>query len=192
MDDQETTENSDGVGMRFRLLGFLSLIFFLTHLHYYWRHGGVGHMLWMCNIASLLLGLGILFAIPLLIRVAVIWLIPGLPLWFWFVVLQGGWLLTSSLSHVGGLIVGLIAINRVKASRWTWIHASLWYVAVQQLCRMITPPELNVNVAHRPYEGFGGLFSRYWEYWLVTTLMVIAGLWLLGTAMMKLAPPSET
>jgi hypothetical protein len=191
MDDRNSEPSHAVLTTRLRLLGFLPLIFFLAHFHHYGRQGGVGHMLWMCNIAALLLGLGILLAVPLMVRVAVIWLIPGLVLWLWFVVLQGGFLVTSLFSHVGGLVVGLVAINRVRTSRWTWLHASLWYLAVQQVCRMVTPPDLNVNVAHRPYEGFGELFASYWQYWLVTTLMVVAGLWALGWAMMKFAPPDR-
>ena len=43
------------------------------------------------------------------IAVGVFWLIPGLPLWIWFTVMKGGWLFTSSLSHLGGLLIGVTA-----------------------------------------------------------------------------------
>lgn len=145
-------------------------------------------MLWMCNLATAVLGIGMIVGFSPLIRLAVIWLIPGLALWFWFVVMEGGWLWTSFFSHVGGLLIGLFAMREVRGGRWTWLYASIWYLVVQQLCRMITDPELNVNVAHRPFEDFAEMFGSYREYWILTTLLVVVGSWLLGMAMMELFP----
>lgn len=176
----------DRHGIRVRLLGLVPIGFFLAHFYYYWTHGGVGHMLWMCNLATAVLGIGMIVGFAPLIRLAVIWLIPGLGLWFWFVVMEGGWLWTSFFSHVGGLSIGLLALREVGAGRWTWLYSTIWYVAVQQLCRMVTDPELNVNVAHRPYEGFEGMAYR--EYWILTTLLVVVGAWLTGMTLLKLFP----
>src|SRR4030095_15359618 len=61
-----------------RLLGFFPLFFFLAQAIHYWRISELGHMLWMCNIGNLLLAIGLFLNRPLLTRVAVIWLIPGL------------------------------------------------------------------------------------------------------------------
>jgi hypothetical protein len=44
----------------------------------------------MCNIGNLVLASGLFLARPLLIRVALIWLLPSLPIWLWFVV-RPGW-----------------------------------------------------------------------------------------------------
>jgi hypothetical protein len=173
-----------------RLLGLLPLLFFLAHGYYYWTHGGLPHMLWMCNVANLLLGLSLLFGFAEGIRVAVLWLIPGLPLWVWFVVIvDNGWLLTSTFSHVGGLAVGLWAFHRVRAAGPTWMYATAWYLGVQQLCRVFTPPDLNVNVSHRIYQGYETMFAAYWQYWAATTAMVASGLFLLGLVTRRLFPP---
>lgn len=172
-----------------RLVGFLPLSFFLIHSFYYLRHGGLSHMLWMCNIGNLLLGLGLLFDQPTLIRVAVFWLIPGLPLWIWFMAIRGGWLLTSSLAHVGGLIVGLFALTKVRTGRHTWLYATAWFLMIQQVCRLMTPAELNVNVAHRIFSGWETVFSTYGQFWIATTLAVVCGSWLLGFILLKLLPP---
>ncbi|HXG64369.1 MAG TPA: hypothetical protein VNO70_04630 [Blastocatellia bacterium] len=180
------------MAIRFRLLGILPLIFFFFHALFYWRHGGLAHLLWMCNTGNLLLSGGLLFGSPLLIRVAGIWLIPGLLLWGWFVVMQGGWLLTSGFAHIGGLAVGLLAMSRVRADNSTWLYALGWYLLLQQVSRMVTAPELNVNVAHRIYDGWEQTFRGYWEFWLATTVTVAVGLWLLGALLLELWPPRRT
>jgi len=148
-------------------------------------------MLWMCNIGNLSLAIGLFLAWPLLIRVAVIWLLPGLPVWLWFVVRPGWWIFTSFLAHAGGLIVGLIAIQRIRASRWMWLQALVWYLFVQEICRLFTPAELNVNTANLIYLGFDTWFSTYWQFWIVGTIVVAFGLWVIGFALMKLFSPDE-
>jgi len=177
--------------VRFRLLGLLPLIFFMLHARYYLEVGGLSHMLWMCNIGNLALAIGLFVAWPLLIRLAVIWLLPGLPIWLLFVVRPGVWIPTSFLAHAGGLVVALIAIQKVRASRWTWIHALVWYLFVQQICRMFTPPTLNVNVAHLIYGGFETAFRSYLQFWIAGTLVVAFGLWLIGFALVRLFPPDR-
>lgn len=190
---QATEASFDGVSDRdagrIRWLGLLPLVFFSVHTLYYLHHGGVSHMLWMCNIGNLVLGLGLLLDWPALIRMSVFWLIPGLPLWIWFMVMKGGWLLTSMFSHVGGLAVGLIGLRRVRADRWAWLHAFAWYLFVQQVCRMFTPPELNVNIAHRIYDRWENVFGTYGQFWLATTLVAGIGLWTMGLLLQRLLPP---
>jgi hypothetical protein len=175
----------------FRLLGLLPLIFFILHARYYLAVGGLSHMLWMCNIGNLVLAIGLFLGWPLLIRLAVIWLLPGVPIWLLFVVKPGVWIPTSFLAHAGGLVVGLIAIRNVRASRWTWIHALVWYLFVQEICRIFTPPMLNVNVAHLIYPGFEAAFRSYWQFWIVGTLVVGVGLWIIGFALLKLFPAGQ-
>lgn len=175
----------------YRWLGLLPLMFFLAHAYYYWTHGGIPHLLWMCNVSNLVLAAGLLFGNGLLIRVAVIWLIPGVPIWVWFVVMRGGWLWTSLFNHVGGLAIALIALRRVRAGRRTWIHAVTWYFTMQLISRLTTPAELNVNISHKVYEGFETWFSEYWQYWLATTSLVVVGAWLLGAFLFKIFPPAE-
>jgi len=177
--------------VRFRLLGLLPLIFFGLHARYYLEVGGLSHMLWMCNIGNLMLAIGLLLAWPPVIRLAVIWLLPGLPIWLLFVVTPGVWIPTSFVAHAGGLVVGLIAIQKVRAGRWTWFHALVWYLFVQEICRLFTPPGLNVNVAHLIYPGFETTFSAYRQFWIVGTLVVGVGLWIIGFALLKLFPPGR-
>ena len=158
-------------------------------------------MLWMCNIGNLLLALGLFFEQTLLIRVAVIWTVPGVAVWFVYVVPTWGTLLTgkfsytelfgvvsSTLAHIGGFCVGMGVIRRVKIDNWAWSYALLWYFFMQLLSRLVTPAALNVNVAHRIQAGWEQTFSSYWKFWFVLTALVSVCLWTLGLLLARLWP----
>src|SRR5215203_4951088 len=150
---------------RMRLLGLLPLIFFLAQGVHYWRINQLGHMLWMCNAGNLLLALGLFLEKPLVIRFSALWMIPGLFVWILYVVLAWGVFLTSTLAHVGGLIVAMIAISKIRMDRTAWRWAFGWYLMVQLASRFVTPAELNVNVAHAVQAGWEGTFNSYWTFW---------------------------
>ena len=65
-----------------RLLGLLPLAFFFGQVIHYWRFGGLGNLLWMCNVGNLLLAIGLFLDHRELIRAAAIWTIPGLVVGF--------------------------------------------------------------------------------------------------------------
>jgi hypothetical protein len=176
------------LNIRFRLLGILPLFFFLAQAIHYWRFGGFGNMLWMCNIGNLALAIGILLDQRNMIRLAAIWTIPGLFIWFWYVVVKGEVFFSSTLAHVGGLIVAMVALSRVRVDRWAWLYAFGWYLALQIAARLVTLPELNVNAAHSVYAGWDQTFNGYGKFWLVMTALVAFGLWLLGLVLGKLWP----
>lgn len=174
-----------------RRLGLLPLSFFLIHAYYYYSHGGLIQMLWMCNLGNLVLAAGLLLGFPEVIRVGVFWLIPGLPLWIWFIVMKGGWLLTSGVSHFGGLSVGLIGLRRVRANTRTWFYAFLWFMLARQICAVVTQPEPNVNLAHRVFPGWESQFGEFWKFWMATTILAAAGCWILGKILLMIFPMPE-
>src|SRR6185369_15243089 len=102
---------------KLRLLGALPLLFFLAQVVHYWRQRELGHMLWMCNIGNLLLAIGLFLEKPQIVRLAAIWTIPGLVVWFLYVVLVWTVFLSSFLAHVGGLVVAMIALSRYGMDR---------------------------------------------------------------------------
>lgn len=174
--------------LRFRLLGVLPLAFFLAQAVHYWRLGQLGHMLWMCNIGNLVLAIGLFLGQPVLIRVAAIWSIPGVVIWFRYVVMEWGFFGSSTSAHVGGLIVGLVALKKVRVDRAAWLYCFGWFLILQLVSRWATPAELNVNAAHTIYQGWQQIFRAYWQFWLVMTLLTVVALWLLGLALNKLWP----
>ena len=165
---------------RFRLWGFLPLTFFVLQVLHYWRYGGLGNLAWMCNVGNLLLAVGIFFNHRELIRAAAIWTVPGLGIWFWYVWLNGSTAFSSTLAHVGGIIVGLLVLRRVRMDRIAWVYAFVWYLFMQIVSRAITSPDLNVNVAYRIQTGWESAFGSFWKFWLLMTLAVGVFLWAIG------------
>ena len=162
-------------------------------------------MLWMCNIGNLLLALGLFFEQVLLIRVAVIWMVPGVGVWFVYVVPTWGKLLTggfsytelfgvvsSTLAHIGGFCAGIGVIRRVRMDRRAWFYAFIWYFLVQLMSRLVTPAALNVNVAHNIQAGWEHTFSSYLKFWFVLTTLVGICLWALGLLLGMLWPATPT
>jgi hypothetical protein len=161
-------------------------------------------MLWMCNIGNLLLAVGLFMEEAILIRVAVIWMVPGVVVWFLYVVPTWGMLLTgklsfgqlfgvlsSTLAHIGGISVGLVVLRRVGMDGRAWFYAYIWYFVVQLLSRILTPASMNVNLSHRIQEGWEQMFSSYWRFWLLLTVLVGLCLWILGYLLKLLWPASE-
>ena len=173
---------------RLRLLGLLPLFFFLAQGVHYWRIDQLGHMLWMCNIGNLILAMGLFLEKPLLVRLSAIWTIPGLLVWFLYVVLAWGVFLTSTLAHVGGIIVAMFALSKYRMDKTAWRWAFGWYLVLQLLSRFITPPELNVNLAHAIQPGWEQAFQSYWIFWLTLTLVAIVVLWLSGLLLWSIWP----
>jgi hypothetical protein len=174
-----------------RLLGLIPLIFFLAQGVHYWRIDQLGHLLWMCNVGNLLLAMGLFLEKPLVVRLSAIWMIPGLVVWFIYVVLSWGVFLTSTLAHVGGLIVAMFALTSYRMDRTTWRWSFGWYLMVQLASRFVTPAELNVNLAHSIQPGWESAFGSYWAFWLTLTLVTVVVLWLSGLLLWSIWPAGE-
>lgn len=188
---------------RFRLLGFFPLAFFSAQAIRYWQTGELGHVLWMCNIGNLMLALGLFFEEAILIRIAVIWMVPGVAVWFVYVVPTWGMVLTgnfsyaelfgvvsSTLAHLGGFAVGIAVLRKVGMDGRAWLYAFIWYFCVQLLSRLVSPAALNVNLSHRIQPGWEQTFSSYFKFWLVLTTLVGVCLWVLGLLLKRLWPAS--
>jgi len=186
-----------------RFLGVLPLAFFTAQAIHYWQIHEPGQMLWMCNIGNLLLALGLFFEQAILIRVAVIWMVPGVAVWFVYVVPTWGTLLTgrsnytelfgvlsSTLAHLGGFSVGIVVLRKIGMDGRAWSYAFMWYFIVQLTSRFATPAAMNVNISHVIQAGWEQTFSTYLRFWLVLTLLVGVCLWILGLLLKMLWPVS--
>lgn len=159
----------------------------------------------MCNIGNLLLALGLFFEQSMLIRVAIIWMVPGVAVWFLYVVPTWGMLLTgrfsyrdlfgvvsSTLAHLGGFSIGIVVLRRVGMEARAWLYAFIWYFCVQLLSRLVTPAEMNVNLSHKIQAGWEQTFSSYLRFWFVLTSLVGICLWLLALLLRMFWPtPTE-
>jgi hypothetical protein len=181
------------------------LAFFTAQAIHYWQINELGNMLWLCNIGNLLLALGLFFEASMLIRVAVIWMVPGVAVWVVYVVPTWGMLLngrftyaelfgvlSSTLAHLGGFSVGIAALRIVGMDGRAWLFAYLWYFVVQLISRLVTPVAMNVNLSQKVQPGWEQSFTSYLKFWLVFTLLNGACLWVLGLLLERLWPVSES
>jgi|SRR6266852_1702222 len=175
----------------FRWLGFLPLVFFIAQAIFYWRNGSLGNMLWMCNIGNLLLAIALLIGYREMIRATAIWTIPGLVVWFLYVILPYGFVFSSTLAHVGGFIVAMIALRKVRVDRHAWLYAFIWYLVMEAISRLTTSPDLNVNVVYQIQSGWELRFTSFWKFWLLMTVVVAVGLWVIGRVLNLIWPGQE-
>lgn len=185
------TTMSGQLNRRFRLIGLLPLTFFLAQTAHYWRVGGMGNLLWMCNIGNLLLAVGLFVNHRELIRATAIWTIPGLAIWSRYVLFEYDFVVSSALAHLGGIIVALFVLRRVRMDRIAWVYAFAWYLFMQIVSRLVTPAVLNVNVAHRIQTGWENAFSSYWKFWIVMTTLVAFCLWAIGMVLSLVWPDRD-
>ncbi len=171
-----------------RSVGFLPLIFFVARLVEYIQVGTPSQVLWMCHLANLILAAGLFLANPLIVRVAVILLVFGVPPWVVDMFVIKIITPVSIVSHLGGMIVGLLAIAKTGMRPWTWPAAIAFFVIVQVLCRFVTPAALNINTSHRVYDIFKSIVSSYPLYWLISTAVLAVSLWVIEMALLKLFP----
>lgn len=172
-----------------RMLGVLPLLFFAGYAYAAIGENRAAESLWMCHVSNLILGVGMLARRPALVRTVFPWLVFGVPLWVIDVMSSGDERALSTVSHIGGFLVGLCAIRRVRVPANPWFPALLLYLALQQLCRWLTPPSFNVNLSHGIYSGWERWFPNYPIYWIVTTLTAAAMLWGIGRLMIVVLPP---
>jgi hypothetical protein len=171
-----------------RWLGLLALAFYAIHCGLHIRAGHAEDVLWACHVAALVIGVGLLAGWPTWVAVGVTWLAVGVPLWLLDVATGGEFNPTSVLTHVGGLAVGLVGLWQLAMPAQVWWKALLALAALQQLCRWVTPPDANVNVAFSVYPWMKAYFSSYLAY--LAAMLLLFGLLFLGTELVlrKLLP----
>ncbi len=174
-----------------RLVGIIPLFLFLARLWFFLNAGTPGHILWMCHITNLVLALGLFFGKRELVRISVLWLIIGMPLWASDMIRFGIRSISTFGTHMGGLIVGLVAIKQVGGGKRSWLYALGFHLVLQLISRLITPPELNVNTAHHVYRGFDTLFSNYLLFWVVATVLAGVALWGIGKVFVRFFPQDK-
>lgn len=157
---------------RFQWMAVLPLLIFLYRLWQYADFGEPGWIMYNCHITTLMLAIAMAAGSALLIRIASIWLVIGLPMWLidaW--VTQEIWI-ASITSHLGGFLLAMYAMRKVRATGWSWFPAWAWFLFWQYVTRLTTKPVLNVNIAHTPYTACANWFSNYWSFWPVCAIVV--------------------
>lgn len=192
--NQKSGNFSRTLSQRFRWMGVLPLAFFAARVAEYAIVAKTPEqILWCCHISNLLLAIGMFAGSAYLIRISVFWLILGLPPWILDMVVTKLITPVSILSHLGGFVMALIAIRQVGAKRGSWMASLFYFLALQQVTRLLTlpGPYTNVNVAHFAYGPWQGLFASYWKYWTVNTALAALLLFLIEAGLLRLFPQPE-
>lgn len=150
-----------------------------------------GDALWCCLVGELLLGLGLLAGRPTLAGVGGLWLLYGVPLFLVGLASGERYTLASWVTHTLGPAVALVAARLLGLPRGTWWRASLGLLGLQALSRVATDPALDVNLAHRPYPGWEGVFPSYPAYLAVLSASALASFVLVELALRRLVAPAE-
>jgi hypothetical protein len=135
------------------------------------------HILWICHISSLVIALGLFSGSIEFVRVSVLWLVLGIPIWPIEIIRTGIMEITSIGTHYIALVFGLFLLRRLGFGKKSWLYALIWFLFLQQITRIFTPVELNVNLAHTVYPGWEQIFPHYWQYWLLTNAGSAFFLW---------------
>ncbi len=144
--------------------GALALLFFTIHAAALILNGEPYHLLWTCHSGCLILGVGLLASRPWLASVGLLWVLLGLPMWVIGLFTDRSYLLTSSLTHLGGPLVGIIGIRSLPLPRGSWLVASAALLLLWIVTRVATPPAANVNLAFRVWKGWDRVFPSHVTY----------------------------
>jgi hypothetical protein len=145
-------------------LGALGGGFYAVHAAHQLADGHPEDLLWACHLGAILVSAGLFLRSPLANAIGFLWLTIGLPLWILDLSLGGEFIATSPFTHVGGLALGAAGLRLLGMPRGAWWKAVLAFLALQELCRRITPERENVNVAFSVWAGWEDAFPSYPAY----------------------------
>jgi len=156
-----------------RALGIVAFLCYAIHCSVHLYRGAPYNLLWGCHIAALLVGLGLLLRNPTLNAIGFLWSCLGLPLWIIDIATGGEFIVTSPLTHVGGFVLGFIGVRKMGMPRGAAIKAMAAMAALMVICRVVTPPAANVNLAFHVKNGWEAYFPSYALYFAM--LFAITG-----------------
>ena len=153
--------------------GTLAIVFFLIHAAALVRAAEPYHIIWSCHLGCLMVGIGLVIRLPWLFAIGFFWLTMGVPLWLLNVLTSHEFMLTSTLSHIGGIIIAVYGLRFIKMPRFAWAAATTGLVLLGIFTRWVTAPDANVNLAFAVWSGWEDKFPSY--FWYVVMLLATAG-----------------
>jgi len=155
-----------------RWLGVAALACYAIHAGLHLYRGRFADALWGCHVASLLIAAGAFSELATPVAIGVLWLCFGNPIWILDLATGGELLPTSLFTHVVGFVIGILVLKRLGVPRHAWWKATLAFLGLLGLTRLLTPRAANVNLAFAVASGWEKTFPSYPLYML---LMVSAG-----------------
>lgn len=151
-----------------RRLALLALVFWAIHAgNHVFLRGTAHDLLWVCNVAPVVLVVGCLRESARLCAVATSWLSYGMPIWLLDIATGAGMIRTSVFTHFGCLAIGFFAARQLGWPRRTWLVAAFASLVPLLLARIFTSPAPNVMLAFRVHDGWEKYFSSHGLYLVV-------------------------
>ena len=150
---------------RVRLIGACIVgVMYLAHTWVHLTEDDPIHMLWFCNVSLLFVLVGFALRSRSFMGIGFVWSLFGTPLWL-FDLLSGGDLLwTSFVTHFGGIAISAWGLKVFGVPRGLWWKVIAAFVPLHVLSHFVTPPELNINISHRIWDGFEEIIPWYPVY----------------------------
>ncbi len=148
-------------------------------------------LLWICNVAPLVLALGCSLGRGSLVAVSICWLAFGTPMWLLDLLGGGSWMLASLTTHLGGLAVGIFAMRQLGWPPGSWLGAVLGHIGVMGLARLLTPASFNVNLVFAVWPGWEHLFPSHGLYLVGLAVLASSSYYVLERLALRLMAPAK-
>lgn len=170
------------------VLGLVAVGGYASHAAWHVRHDTPWDALWICHVAALMIGIGMVFGFARLNGAGFLCAALGLPSWILYLLGGGDFIPTSVLTHAVAPAFALVGIRSLGLPRGSAALAFFLLIPLTAASWRFTPPDANVNLAFGPIEDLSlwssgpplhhaFLFGQ-WALGLVVTQLVWR--WLFG------------
>ncbi|MDF1661768.1 MAG: aspartate aminotransferase family protein [Planctomycetota bacterium] len=162
-------------------IGPLAILFYIAHGIELLLIGPAVNLLWSCNVASLVICIGLVSKHPKINAVGCFMLCLGNNFWFIDLAVGGEFLWTSLLTHFGVFILSIIAMKKLGLPAGTWWRTIVFMAFLVLVTSWIGPyyPEENINTANALPVGFETWYPSHGGYILTIMMILTVGAFIL-------------
>ena len=165
--------------------GAVLLFFWALQARNRYACGKSVEMLWNCNVATFSVAVGSLLRWDRAISVGLLVAMLGFSMWIIGLITGIEVTLPSLVTHPATVIVGFLGVRSCGIPAGSWWQAWLVIVGLHMLCRVASPRELNVNLAHAIWPGFDRYFSSHRTYVLFLVALYFVFLFVVEAALRR-------
>ncbi|HVJ19497.1 MAG TPA: hypothetical protein VM686_28955 [Polyangiaceae bacterium] len=158
-------------------LGTLALLGLAANVSWHVQHGTWFDCFWVCNAATLLAGLGLLFRSALLSTSAFVWVVPGTLAWGTEALLLGStFAVPSYLLHFTGFAAAVYGVRSLGAHAAGYLGGLALFAALLVLSRAL-PVAANVNCAFGPRASWKAWAALELPHHVSIVVLVLIVVW---------------